>query len=222
MAQNQPAELTGQRFGMLTVEGPQSRPGRRVWACRCDCGQVIEVTTGNLRNRSYTNCGCNRSGVRRQGRLRHGHARPRTKEYRTWAHLVQRCINPSNAAYALYGGRGVTVDPEWAASFEAFLRDVGHADTPDHTIDRIDNSRGYEPGNCRWATRAEQSRNTRRNIMVDGVCLKDACQMRGVSYEAAQARLRRGATMVQALSTLTGSAYRAMLSAAPKEEPDHG
>ena len=75
--------------------------------------------------------------------------------------MKDRCLNPNNARYAYYGGRGITVCPQWAHSFEQFLADVGEKPSPELSIDRIDNDGNYEPGNVRWATKSEQSFNTR-------------------------------------------------------------
>ena len=94
--------------------------------------------------------------------LRHGHCangRP-SPTYTTWAHIVQRCTNPKNKAWKNYGGRGITVCDRWRDSFDAFVDDMGEKPAG-LSIDRIDNERGYEPGNCRWATRAEQHANKR-------------------------------------------------------------
>jgi len=75
--------------------------------------------------------------------------------------MKTRCENPACAAYARYGGRGITVCARWRDSFEAFLADVGPRPSPRHSIDRKDNDKGYEPGNCRWATPSEQNANQR-------------------------------------------------------------
>lgn len=138
-----------------------------------------------------------------EANTKHGHGGPkRSKEYRAWAHILGRCLNPKDNSYPLYGGRGINVDPSWVKSFEAFLNSVGKAPSPMHSLDRINNNGNYEPGNVRWATRYEQSRNTRRNIVVDGMCLKDICSLKSISYEAAQARIRRGQKAKQAIIEL--------------------
>ena len=82
-------------------------------------------------------------------------------ENRIWAVMIQRCHNPKNTVFAYYGGSGITVCQKWRDSFEAFLSDVGPRPSDKHSIDRIDNSKGYEPGNCKWSTREEQAANKR-------------------------------------------------------------
>lgn len=82
-------------------------------------------------------------------------------EYHSWAHMIQRCTNPKNKAWKNYGGRGITVCDAWRKAFAAFFAYVGCKPSPEHSIERIDNDRGYEPGNVKWATRSEQSLNRR-------------------------------------------------------------
>lgn len=81
--------------------------------------------------------------------------------------MKSRCENPRNARYADYGGRGITVCDRWKDSFENFIADMGPPPTPSHSIEREDNSRGYEPGNCRWATDIEQGNNQRSNVLIE-------------------------------------------------------
>lgn len=81
--------------------------------------------------------------------------------YGVWATMIQRCHNPNLKQYARYGARGITVCQEWRDSFEAFLTHIGPRPSPEYSIDRIDNDKGYFPGNVRWATRQEQVANRR-------------------------------------------------------------
>ena len=99
------------------------------------------------------------------------HGMSRTKEYRAWHQMRERCLNPKNSSFSGYGGRGITIFPEWD-NFERFFADMGLKPSPAHSLDRHPNNNGnYEPGNCRWATDKEQVRNSRqvRRVSVDGV-----------------------------------------------------
>lgn len=86
----------------------------------------------------------------------------KTTEYFTWGAIKQRCYNPNHQKFEEYGGRGITVCKRWKDSFENFLEDMGKKPTPKHTLDRIDNSKGYSPKNCRWVTRSIQGSNRRK------------------------------------------------------------
>jgi len=92
------------------------------------------------------------------------HGLSKRPEYRVWKNMVQRCCNPNNERYIDYGGRGITICKEWRKSFPAFLLHIGPRPSPIHSLDRIDNERGYEPGNVRWVTVHEQNRNQRSNL----------------------------------------------------------
>ena len=87
------------------------------------------------------------------------HGKDRTKEHRCWVLIKQRCYNPKATDYDLYGGKGVTIAPEWKDDFVAFLDYVGEAPNPKYTLDRIDSKGNYEPGNVRWTTNQVQSIN---------------------------------------------------------------
>ncbi len=125
-------------------------------------------------------------------------------EHVAWQHIKQRCRNPNCKAWNDYGARGITICEEWANSFETFLHDVGQRPSPKHTIERINNDGHYEPGNVRWATRAEQSRNRRNNhsIMFNGqtFCLSDLAEHLGVRYQDLQYRIARGYPLDKQLS----------------------
>lgn len=194
-------DMVGQTFGRLTVLSRDgSTHGRALWRCRCSCGSIVMMEGKRLRQGAGS-CGCVRREKTVQRSQRHGLSG--TKEYRTWKHIKGRCFCPTDDAYSRYGGRGISMASEWATDFGKFLADVGPAPGAHMTIERIDNDRGYEPGNVRWATRAEQNRNTRRNVYVeiDGrrMVLKDACRQMGVSPWLAASYVRKGADPHEAI-----------------------
>jgi len=114
----------------------------------------------------------------------HGHNKrgERTTEYEIWAGIRKRVNNDNDKLYPYYGGRGITYDPRWE-DFSTFLADVGYRPSKEHSLDRIDNDKGYFASNVRWATREEQARNRRNNIPYEGVTLKEWCLNRGFNYK---------------------------------------
>jgi hypothetical protein len=157
-------QLVGERFGMLLVVGPAGfAKGRALWRCVCDCGATDVVAIGNvLQQGNKKSCGCATGAMVRAAKRRHGQAgAQRTKVYQCWKGIKQRCINPKQAAWRNYGGRGIKVCDRWLNSFEAFYADVRDPPGPGLSLDRIDNDGNYEPGNVRWATRSQQQKNAR-------------------------------------------------------------
>jgi hypothetical protein len=184
----------GQKFGRLTAisfhsQRPQGRGQPKLtWICKCTCGKRAEVTPHRLTSGHIKSCGC------LQGDCRTKHTMHKAPEYRTWAHMKQRC-RPDKPQYAPdYSERGITVCDEWKRDFMAFYRAVGPKPTPKHELDRIDNDKGYEPGNVRWATRAEQTRNTRSTVLItfQGItlCRTEWARKLDISVETLRARLR--------------------------------
>lgn len=160
--------IAGQQYGMLKaieVSGKTKR-GDAKWLCRCNCGEYVEVVGYNLRNGHTRSCGCLRAEISEWVNVTHGQSSTkdgRSPEYRTWTNMKSRCFNPRLKRYKDYGGRGITVCPEWADSFEQFYKDMGDRPSPRHSIDRIDVNGNYEPDNCRWATLSQQNRNKRNS-----------------------------------------------------------
>lgn len=154
-------DITGQTFGRLTAMWPagRSKVGRTLWLHCCECGNYVVGRPKSLRS-----CGC----LTREGRVRHGASRrgKHSSTYASWQAMKTRCHNPKNHKYKAYGAKGVTVCDRWKDSFEAFLADMGER-PPRTTIDRFPNKTGnYEPGNCRWATPAQQSANRRSTVLT--------------------------------------------------------
>lgn len=141
-------------------------------------------------------CGCKRNDG--HANFRHGHARKgaQSAEYVTWHRMISRCTDPNSRDFYLYGGRGITVCDRWRDGFAAFLADMGPRPSPKHSIDRIDNARGYEPGNCRWADAKMQARNTRRVHSVSAFgatrILIEWEETTGIPARVIRKRLKRG------------------------------
>lgn len=165
-------DLTGQRFGHLVVkkrtEDKIDKNGQKyvTWECICDCGNTTCVTTQNLKGKTQS-CGCYQEKMKGTYTFKHGYRK--TRLYRIYNSMKQRCNNPNIEAYKNYGARGITVCDEWnrsdgLASFCEWALSNGYADNL--TLDRINNDDGYSPENCRWVTQREQMQNTRRNVFV--------------------------------------------------------
>jgi hypothetical protein len=154
-------DMTGQRFGRLlvTAMAPARIAGEAAWVCSCDCGAIVTVRGYSLRSGDSKSCGCLKNALLVQRSKTHGLRA--TSEYGSWSMMKNRCLNPRTPAFADYGGRGISVCPQWVNSFETFLSDVGKKPSSGHTLDRIDNDGNYEPGNCRWSTYNQQARNRR-------------------------------------------------------------
>ena len=124
------------------------------------------------------------------------HRQSNTSLYRAWKHMKERCHCVTHSQYHLYGARGITVDPEWRASFSVFADYVGPRPSPKHTLDRIDNDGSYVPGNVRWASRLEQSLNTRRNVWItafgETLVVKHWARRFDLPHQTIQHRLSRG------------------------------
>ena len=146
--------LEGRKFGRLTVLcKAANKNGKTAWLCACDCGSFGVFKTMNLRAGDTASCGCIPCKP-----IQHGHNRKgaRSRTYRIWAGMLTRCRNPNHGDYRFYGAKGISVCEKWLV-FSGFLADMGEA--PEGlTLDRIDATKNYEPGNCRWISHSENSR----------------------------------------------------------------
>lgn len=192
-------DITGQVFGRLTVLG---RHHKLKWLCRCTCGTVKPFHSSNLKMGFTRSCGCFRA--EHLGDYTRTHGKRSSPEYGVWSRLRERCNNPNNPGFKNYGGRGISVCARWLEGFENFFEDMGPRPSSAHSIDRINNDGNYEPSNCRWATRTEQSRNNRANVtaVINGELLyaADACKRVGITQASLSDRLARGWSVERAFT----------------------
>lgn len=197
-------DLTGMRFGLLKVvekqEGKTDSSKSCYWLCKCECGNVVSRKTSNLK-RAYKgavpNCGClNRKRLKDKSYAMKKHGMTRTKIFSVWGNMLDRCNNPNNFEYHLYGGRGIKVCDEWNADFLKFYDWAiknGYVNESSKnrknilTLDRIDVNGNYEPDNCRWITAKQQIRNRRNTIFVElngkKIALGEVCENYNVDYQ---------------------------------------
>lgn len=208
-------DLRDKQFGELTVLRREGTVYGHIatWRCRCSCGEEVVYRGDKLRQGKLKTCRRNGHSWARVLADRRPPAAPPShlSERVSWKKMRERCSNPNRHNAHVYLGRGIRVCERWS-SFAAFLEDMGPKPTPRHTIDRIDNDKGYEPGNCRWATRKEQTRNRRDNIFVEiegkTELLVEVCEERGVDLSRVYGRLKNGWDIEAALTKAVGSGGR--------------
>jgi hypothetical protein len=197
--------MTGQTFGRLTVVSYlRLDKGKTVWRCACACGTIKDVRGPSLRTGNTKSCGClSRDTVRRRSTK---HGRAKTPEYVVWLGMKQRCSNTKHIGFPQYGARGIRVCERWRDDFAAFLADMGRRPSPAHSLERINNAWDYEPGNVRWATRSEQARNKRNNVLLtlggETLTMTDWATRLGTTAQVVWTRLnRQGWSIERALTT---------------------
>lgn len=165
-------DLTGLKINNLLVLGQgdfiYDKNNHRLvtWDCQCICGKIFNVRASNLKNKGGTkSCGC-------VNNKKHGMCK--TKTYNSWNGCIQRCTNPKHHKYKAYGLMGIKVCDRWLSSFENFYEDMGEC-PEGMTLDRIDNSKDYEPSNCRWASKSIQQYNRKQ--------LKNKSGLKGIYWD---------------------------------------
>jgi hypothetical protein len=202
-------DLTGKKFERWHVlkRVDSTKKGGAVWLCLCACGEQRIVQSHNLIAGLSRSCGCLKNEVTSE---RSGtHRKTKTRTYYTWANMKRRCRSKN---LKNYGGRGISVCDRWL-TFENFYADMG--DIPDGmTLERTDNSAGYSPENCKWATATEQSNNKRNNKKLEwaGECLTVTqwAKKLGVTRETIRGRMRLNWPVDKIFTTQPCQWYMAM------------
>lgn len=195
-------DLTGKKFGRLTVLGlSEKRSGRKsYWVCQCECGNKKIVRSDCLKSGNVKSCDC----LKREqdkinlNRITHGDTLTGNHErlWGIWQGIKTRTTNNHSESYAIYGGRGITVCKEWLESYEKFKEwSLANGYSDNLTIDRIDVNGNYEPDNCRWATIKEQCNNRRTNVFIEwqgkNQNLKQWSEETGIPYRVLHDRYKR-------------------------------
>lgn len=210
-------DLTGQRFGRLTVVSRAddvftSGGNRKVtWMCICDCGKRVVVLSANLRNGHTKSCGCISAEILQKRNVVHGYCY--SKLYEVWKGMKARCLNPTHMYYENYGGRGVEVCEEWEQDFLVF-RDwaIENGYQEGLTIDRKDGAKGYTPENCRWVPMKTQNNNKRNNHLIsfrgETHTLAEWAEITGINRSAITDRLVRGWPLERVLTEPVHAKFR--------------
>lgn len=204
----------GEKFGRLTVIRLSHKKKhvyisgkteeKEYYLCKCDCGKEKIVEKNSLRNkkRGTKSCGCFQKEMVSQSNTKHGMYKSRI--YKTWSDMIQRCYNKKEPSYKYCGSRGITVCPEWKKSFICFYKwAISNGYSDDLTLDRKDNGGNYNPVNCRWITMLEQERNKRNNRIIkkDGkeLCVSEWAEILKIKSNTIYTRLHRGWDVGKAL-----------------------
>lgn len=203
-------DITGQRFDKLIAKSFSHLDNQNasIWLFECECGTSKLIRAKDVKAGKISSCGCKKIEMVRAKNYKHGNAErdKTTPTYNSWRGMIERCTNPSNISYKNYGGKGIKVYQSWLV-FENFLSDMGEAPAG-MTIERISIEGNYEPNNCKWASRHEQSRNHSRNVNITCYgrtqCLQDWANEVGINSWTIHCRVfKRNWSVKKALETPT-------------------
>lgn len=188
------SDIVGEKFGRLTVlkYNHSNKNYIKYYLCKCECGNEIVTRKSNLLNGKTKSCGCLQHDITSRRCYIHGLSKSRT--YRIWKNMKQRCYNPKASRYENYGGRGIKVCDEWLNDFMNFYNwAMANGYRDELSIDRIDVDGNYEPSNCRWVTNKKQQNNKEKNRLVTykGVThsVSEWADILGVGWTTLRARL---------------------------------
>lgn len=193
-------DLTGHKYHSLTVVKMVHRDDNYniKWECLCDCGNTVVVYGDNLRRNHTKSCGCKKGMFISEKLVTHINCMGKpTPEYTAWSAMKDRCSNGTRVSNRKrYIDRGIKVCERWSVSFAAFLSDMGKRPSNKHSLDRIENDKGYYKENCRWATKPQQANNTNRNVWYEHNGIRLTCsnwaKVFDVNYHAISWHIKRG------------------------------
>ena len=206
-------DMEGFVVGQLTVKSYFGKVGRNsIWICECSCGAITKVMGHHLRSKKTKSCGCFR--IKRARALTYKHGQSKTPEYITFHAMIRRCNATSGRDWNAY--KDISICERWK-DFDKFMEDMRKRPSQKHTIERIDNSKGYSPENCRWATRTEQNRNKRCNRVITfqgrSQCLSAWAEEYKLNYKLLWSRLKYGWSFEKAITTpIPSSSQKKQLS----------
>jgi hypothetical protein len=191
--------VIGQKFGRLTLISLMPNKRYRTFFCKCDCGNTLVIRGDSILRSKLPSCGCYFKEIMRelQHRSHITHNKTNTRIYKEWQNMKKRCLYPNFEHYDRYGGRGISICPEWKEHFESFYKWAianGYNDTL--TLDRVNNDGNYEPANCRWATRTEQVNNRCDTVFINyennRETLASLSKILGLTYSNVKTKYYRG------------------------------
>lgn len=208
------ADLTNQVFDRLTVVGRAQKRGRQSrWLCRCQCGTEKVIQSNHLKSKEVRSCGCLLKDFLKENPPHMKHGETNTRLFNIYHQMKRRCYDTTHINYKNYGGRGILICDEWINDYTVFAewaRSNGYSD--DLTLDRRDNSRGYSPDNCRFATITQQNRNKRTNvtITINGIthCISEWAEITGLHPHTIGCRYRSGTRGTDLLLPTSQYKYR--------------
>lgn len=184
-------DLTGQKFGRLTVLRMILKNKRLYCQCQCECGNIKDVRSDSLKNGSIKSCGC----------INKKHGQRHTRLYKVWCSIKTRCFNKNDKSFQKYGAKGITMCKEWKEDFKSFYNWAmvnGYDKDAEYmqcTIDRINNKGNYQPDNCRWVNLITQANNKTSNHLIkyqgEVKTIAEWCRELHLNYDLVQQRITR-------------------------------
>jgi hypothetical protein len=182
--------LTNKEFGYLTaicVDDSKSNSKHTYWKCKCVCGNTRSLQTYQLTSGKVTSCGCMNKKTKKSEIISKNR-----RLYSVYCSMLARCNNPKSISYKSYGAKGIKVCEEWKEYSNFYEWSINNGYDDKLSIDRIDNSKGYSPSNCRWIPLSEQAKNRTNNVLYthngETHIMSEWCKILGFSFTLAKSR----------------------------------